>query len=199
MTYRASQLHPTVLASAEAIVATRESDPNEVTALSELCASCRTAGKAIAWPKLLGGMVLGDAVVLPMTQEAEGEVRHIHLAPRLTPHVRHAAKYIDIPVPAGRAFVFGGTAGVPATTARTLREFVFALEQAPAAVLENHLRRGDFSKWVADVFGDYPLAATLRGIEREFRRGRVNGVLASLGQAVRARYEFMELEPAPTA
>jgi hypothetical protein len=199
VTYRASQLHPTVLASAEAIVATRESDPNEVTALSELCASCRTAGKAIAWPKLLGGMVLGDAVVLPMTQEAEGEVRHIHLAPRLTPHVRHAAKYIDIPVPAGRAFVFGGTAGVPATTARTLREFVFALEQAPAAVLENHLRRGDFSKWVADVFGDYPLAATLRGIEREFRRGRVNGVLASLGQAVRARYEFMELEPAPTA
>ena len=199
VTYRASQLHPTVLASAEAIVATRESDPNEVLALSALCASCRTTGKAVEWPRLLGGMVLGEAMILPMTQEAEGEVRHIHLAPRLTPHVRHAAKYIDIPVPAGRAFVFGGTADAPGVTARTLREFVAAIEQAPATVLENHLRHSDFSKWVADVFGDYPLAATLRGIERDFRRGRVNGVLASLGQAVRARYEFMELEPAPTA
>lgn len=49
---------------------------------------------------------MGEAVALPLTEEAEGEVRRIALAPRLTPHVRHLAKYVDLPVPAGRAFVF---------------------------------------------------------------------------------------------
>lgn len=196
VTFRASQLHPAIIESAEAIIVTRESDPNEVRALAALCARCSTACRDAEWPHLFGSLIVGEAVVLPTTQEAEGEVRRIQLMPRLTPHARHAAKYVDIPVPAGQAFVFGPAAGSEARRARTLREFVAGLDATPRAVLELHLRQGDFSRWVADVFGDYPLADTLREIEQGHRKGRVNGVFESLGQAVRSRYEFMDLEPA---
>lgn len=193
VTYRASQVHPELLAATQAIVVTRESDPREVEALTRLCSGCMAAGKARDWPHLFGRLVIGEAVVLPVTEEVAGQARHINLAPRLTPHARHASKYVDIPVAAGRGFVFGDDkAGQPA---RTLREFVVALDAAPLPVVEQHLRRSDFSKWVADVFGDYPLAATLRALERDYRRGRTNQWVENVGQAIRSRYDFMELDP----
>jgi hypothetical protein len=195
VTYRASKLHPDMLAASEAIVVTRESDPEEVRALYELCRTCEGQMGVEEWQQLLGSLVLGEAVVLPVTEEAGGTVRRIRLAPRLTPHVRHLAKYIDIPVPQGRGFVFWHDGRPAGTRARTLREFVALAEQTPAADLEGHLRRNDFSRWVAEVFGDYPLAKELRGIEEAYRAGPVADIAARLSQAVRARYEFIEPVP----
>jgi hypothetical protein len=144
------------------------------------------------WERLLGNLVIGEAVALPITEEAEGEMRRIRLAPRLTPHVRHLAKYVDIPVPGTRAFVFwrdGAPTGAPA---HTLREFVAAVSQAPPAALDGHLRRSDFSRWVAEVFGDHPLARDLRRIEEEYRGGTLTDAAARLSDAIRSRYEFVE-------
>ena len=71
--------------------------------------------------QVLGSLVIGEAVALPVTEEAGGDVRRIRLSPRLTPHVRHLSKYIDIPVPESRAFVFwrdgSPTGGAPARSA----------------------------------------------------------------------------------
>jgi hypothetical protein len=53
------------------------------------------------------------------------------------------------------------------------------------------LRRHDFSNWIAGVFGDYPLAKTLRQIESEYLAGVVPDITSSLAQAVRARYELV--------
>jgi hypothetical protein len=131
-------------------------------------------------------------VVLPITEEAHGKARRIRLAPRLTPHVRYLAKYVDIPVPHRRAFVFARNAASTGPRARTLREFVQVVERTPDEFLDGHVRRGDFSRWVADVFGDYQLALELEGIENEYRAGERNDVAARLGRAVRARYEFVE-------
>ena len=75
--------------------------------------------------------------------------------------------------------------------ARTLREFVDAVEQLPAAALDGHLRRGDFSRWIANVFGDYPLANTARGVEDDYSKGSRPDVATSLVQAIRSRYEFI--------
>jgi hypothetical protein len=194
VTYRASKLHPRVLAAHQAIVVTRESEPDEVAALVTLCSGCEAA-TVDEWRRLLGNLALGEAVVLPITEEAHGKARRIRLAPRLTPHVRHLAKYVDIPVPHRRAFVFARHGASTGPSARTLREFVEVVERTPDEFLDGHVQRGDFSRWVADVFGDYQLAQELEGIENEYRAGEQNDVAARLGRAVRARYEFVEPVP----
>ena len=195
VTYRASKLHPAVLAANQAIVVTRESDPHEVAALVALCRTCEGMPME-AWNELLGNLALGEAVVLPITEEAQGKARRIRLVPRLTPHVRHLAKYVDIPVPQRRAFVFMHN-GAGGPRARTLREFVAVVEKAPSATLDGHMRRGDFSRWVADVFGDYPLAQEIRQLEDRYRAGSLADVAETVGRAVRARYEFVEPVPPP--
>ena len=191
VTYRASKLHPAVLSAHQAIVVTRESDPAEVAALVSLCGACE-AMAADEWNSLLGNLAIGEAVVLPITEEAHGKARRIRLAPRLTPHVRHLTKYIDIPVPRRRAFVFAQNGAASGPRAHTLREFVEVMEATPSSALQGHIQRGDFSRWVADVFGDYPLAQELHRIEEQYRAGSRDDVAASLGRAVRARYEFVE-------
>ena len=73
----------------------------------------------------------------------------------------------------------------------TLREFVEILDSVPAASLATHFQRHDFSRWLQDVFGDYPLASTVREIEDRRGLGNDDGV-AALTQAVRARYDFVD-------
>ena len=192
VTYRASYLHPDVLAAAEAVIVTRESDPQEVAMLLALCRSCQGDMSEKEWAKLFGNLVVGEAVALPLTAEAEGSMRRIRLAPRLTPHVRHVSKYIDIPVPEHDQFIFYSNGSCSGQTARTLREFVSIIEEWPTAALDGHLHRGDFSKWIEDVFGDHPLAKTVQQLEEEYRAGRSPAVVSSLVVAIRSRYDFVD-------
>ena len=194
VTYRASKLHPEILAASQAIVVTCESDPREVDALAALCTSC-TGPRTEEWHALLGNLAVGEAVVLPVTDEAGGEARRVRLAPRLTPHVRHLAKYVDIPVSHRRAFVFSSNGVATRQRARTLREFVAVVEDAPRAMLDEHLQRGDFSRWIADIFGDYPLAKEVARLEAQSRADTIPDIGERLGQAVRARYEFVAAPP----
>ncbi len=190
VTYRASRLNPALLASARAVVVTRQSDPEEVQALAALCTNCGDSEDIERWPRRFAELRLSEAVVLPMAEEAGGRARRIRLAPRLTPHFRHAAKYIDVPVSPHKAFAFV-VDGRPVQRARTLREFVEILDSVPAASLATHFQRHDFSRWLQDVFGDYPLASTVREIEDRRGLGNDDGV-AALTQAVRARYDFVD-------
>lgn len=193
----ASRLDKNVLSSSQAIVVTRESDPNEVRSLFALCESCQGQKSEAEWRHLLDRLAIGEAVVLPVTEEAQGEIRRIHLTPRLTPHVRHLAKYIDIPVPESRAFVFWRDGVMTRDRARTLRECVGVLERSPVSRLDGHLRRGDFSRWIGDIFGDYPLSKMVRQIEQAHLSGTIGDLPAALAQAVRSRYEFLEPVRAP--
>ncbi|HEX6545430.1 MAG TPA: hypothetical protein VF023_03910 [Bryobacteraceae bacterium] len=143
VTYRASTLCPEILQSSEAVLVTRESDPKEVRGLLSLCRACAGGQSEEEWQAILGGLILGEALVLPITKEAEGRMRRIRLAPRLTPHVRHFAKYIDIPVPEARAFVFWRDRTPAGLLARTMREFVAVLEHAGPEIFDGHLRRHD--------------------------------------------------------
>jgi hypothetical protein len=191
VSYRASRLPREVLAATEAIIVTRESDPYEVDALFALCRACAGNRSPAEWHALLGGLAIGEAVVLPITEEAQGEIRRMRLTPRLTPHVRHLAKYIDVPVMAAHTFVFWQD-GVPTShRVRTLRDFVAVLESSPDSAWNGHLRRGDFSRWIEDVFGDYPLAATVRQIERDAQMAGAAGMPVLVAQAIRARYDFL--------
>jgi len=70
-----------------------------------------------------------------------------------------------------------------------LNEFVRLQERLPAEALEAHARRGDFSRWIAKVFGDQPLALEVRKVEQEFRAGRLQKLSEALVKPIRDRYE----------
>ena len=104
---------------------------------------------------------------------------------------------MDLPVSARRGFVFWRDGEPSGRRARTLREFISIVEQSPVSALDGHLRRHDFSSWIGEVFGDYPLAKTVRRIEDGYLAGEEIGVVADLAHAVRARYEFVHSVPEP--
>lgn len=104
-----------------------------------------------------------------MTDEANPELRPFTIGERLTPHVRHRQKYVDVPVPDSRAFIFGSGPRTVTARAHTLREFVEALDKLDVTRDSGYLRRGDFSRWVDDVFGDHALARDLGKAWQSYR------------------------------
>ena len=72
---------------------------------------------------------LSEAALLPGAEESHGAVRRFQIAPRLTSHVRHRTKYLDMPVADPQAFVFTGD-GAPGPRARSLKDFVDLLGAA---------------------------------------------------------------------
>lgn len=195
VTYCASRLPKALLDSTEVMIVTCESNPAEIAALCRRCEGCHTAA-ASDW-QVLRRLRPGQAVALPITAEAEGRLRLFTVARRLTPHVRHRQKYVDVPVSEPRAFVF--TTGPALVRARTLRQFVRELERHPAAVLDPYVARGDFSRWIRDVFGDHALAADLRAIEARHRGRPGLDTIPDLVDAIRARYDLREEPALPAA
>jgi hydroxymethylpyrimidine pyrophosphatase-like HAD family hydrolase len=189
ITYCASRLPQPLLDSTDVIIVTCESNRAEIEALRRRCQIAGDTDRA-EW-EALSHLRPGQAAVLPHTVESGGHVRLFTVARRLTPHVRHRQKYVDVPVSDPRAFVFD--AGPPATRrARTLREFVTHVEHTPWAQLEGHVHRGDFSRWIKDVFGDHALAADLRFIEARHRHDPGAETVAEIADAVRGRYELLD-------
>jgi hypothetical protein len=54
--------------------------------------------------------------------------------------------------------------------------------------------RGDFSRWIGDVFGDRALAAELKALEERYRAGFKAETLPEMVGAVRGRYDLSEDE-----
>ena len=194
VTYQASRLPPELIAATEVMIVTCESNPNEVEALRQRCGSCQQVDPA-TWSQL-GRLPIGQAVALPVTEEAGGQLRRFTIGGRLTPHVRHRQKYVDVPVTDGRAFVFlaNGRAG---RRARTLRQFVDAIEGTDVRSADGYLRRGDFSRWIGDVFGDHSLAHDLRVQEQRYVSGEDRDTLPEIVATVRSRYDLTEDDESP--
>jgi len=191
VTYCASRLPPELMAASEVMIVTCESNPREIEELRKRCSTCQQVGSA-HWA-MIGHLALGKAVALPVTEESEGELKLFTIGQRLTPHVRHRQKYVDVPVTESRAFQFAQN-GTPSRNVRTLRQFVDALELSSAGALDGYLRRGDFSRWIGDVFGDRALAEELREQESRYSSGKDRDALPEMVGAVRARYDLMEDE-----
>jgi hypothetical protein len=115
-------------------------------------------------------------------------LRVFTLGPRLTPHVRHREKYVDVPVSERRAFVFAPNGHRMVRRVRTLRQFVAELEHA--GDLTGYLRRGDFSRWIGDVFGDHALAAELRTLEAAYRAVPKVETMPEIAELIRSRYDL---------
>ena len=184
ITYRAASLAPAIRQAMEAIVVTRTTETQEAVALAEMCGQ----GESAHWQRLLATLTIGEAALLPSVAEASGRLRRVRLAARLTSHIRHRHKYLDVPVPAPLAFYFPGIGGPGGQYTRTLTEFMTLLVQAPRAALDGHLHRHDFSRWIHDVYGDRTLATELALLEDAYAQGRRRDVQEALAQRIRERY-----------
>jgi hypothetical protein len=187
VTYCASRLPKALLDSTEVIIVTCESNPAEIDALFKRCEGC--AGSSRQDWNALAHLRPGQAIALPITAESEGRLRRLTVARRLTAHVRHRQKYVDVPVSEQRAFVFTTT---PIVRARTLRQLVAELERIPSRTLEPFVDRGDLSRWIRDVFGDHALAAELRALESRHRGKAGPDTIPDLIDAIRARYDLRD-------
>ncbi len=189
VTYRVSGIDPHVCAAGDTVViVTRETDAQEQASLRSLC-----DGSAERVPEgVFQDLSLSEAALLPGAQESHGAIRRFQIAPRLTSHVRHRAKYLDMPIAEPQAFVFTAD-GTPGPRARTLKDFVELLGRLPDAELLDHLRRHDFSRWLEHVFRDCPLATHVKAIENRAATDRPRDLVNDISQAVRARYEMTPL------
>jgi len=192
VTYCASRLPSDLLAATEVMIVTCESNPAEIDALHRCCSRHSRVDRA-AW-SALAHLGEAQAVALPSTAEAAGGLKLFTMARRLTPHVRHREKYVDVPVSDQRAFAFAE----PGRTvrARTLRDFVAELERAEPSVLVPYVARGDFSRWIHEVFGDHPLASELRDLEMRHRQVKSPETIPEIVNAIRARYELIDEDEA---
>ena len=188
VTYWASRLPQALLAKTEVIIVTHESSPAEIDALRKACSACQIVDPS-RW-SILSRLASRQAVALPITEEAGGDLRVFTFGSRLTPHVRHREKYVDVPVAENRAFFFARNGHSTGHRARTLRQFVEELESAPAASLEGYCRRGDFSQWIEDVFGDFALGATLRALEKGHASAHHPHTVRNMIAAIRERYDL---------
>jgi len=186
VTYRLTDLHPDVRKAVEAIIVKRITDPQEVRSLT---AMTRNQNLAAEWESTLGSLAASQAALLPRGQEAGGQLRRFELLPRMTSHVRHRAKYLDVELVPEQAFVFTDNGKPLGFTARTLKEFVAALKLVPAPALDGHALRGDFSRWIFEVFHDHLLASDVRKLEHRYKFGHSRNLCNSLVEIIEERYE----------
>lgn len=193
VTYRVSGIDRHVCAAGDTVViVTRETDPQEQATLRGM-----REGTAAEVPEgVFRDLGLSEAALLPGSEESHGAVRRFQIAPRLTLHVRHRTKYLDMPIADPLAFVFTGN-GVQGPRARSLKDFVDLLGRLPDHELLPHLRRHDFSRWLEHVFRDCPLATHVKGIENRVTTDRARDLVNDISQAVRARYEMTSLGVQP--
>ena len=191
-TYQPSQLHPELLKAIESVIITPMTNPVEVRALATLCGA---EGAAAEWGTILASLDIDEAAVLSRFNGWGDLPRRFTITERTTSHVRHRAKYLEVPMPDDRAFVFTCNGHQFGPRARTLKEFVTLQARLPAPALEGHARRGDFSRWIGTVFADEPLAVEFRQVEKDFRQGRIAKLAESLAAPIHQRYEMKKMIP----
>jgi hydroxymethylpyrimidine pyrophosphatase-like HAD family hydrolase len=190
VTYWPSQLPRDLVDATEVILVTRESNRAEIDALRHHCMACAHLGDS-RWD-VLQTLRIDQAAALPVTTETGSDLQVFTIDGRLTPHVRHRQKYVDVPVGDAQAFVFHQDGQRQGVRAHTLREFVMVLDELEATRADGYLRRGDFSRWIADVFGDRALARELQQREREYVESRTADAVARIAVAIKSRYEVTE-------
>lgn len=186
VTYRVSALAESIRSIGDnVVIVTRETDPNEAEALAQLARPLPEADRRL---NLFRDLATNEAVLLPGSEESLGLMRRFRLGPRLTAHVRHQTKYLDMPVLDSQAFVFTDE-NRQGPHARTLKEFMGLLAALPPERIQAHLKRHDFSRWLAHVFRDNSLAAHIRRLEEGVDTEAAEDIAADIAQAIRARYE----------
>lgn len=187
VTYRLSDLHPNLRSAIECLIVKRTTETREHRTLEDMVqAKC---GCTSAMPNL-SFLGVDEALLLPGMRETGGQCLKFKLFPRLTSHVRHKAKYLDVQLLVEQGFWFTDRGRAIAGPARTLKDFLTCIARVPPEVLAGHARSGDFSRWIAEVFHDHALASDIRKAEQRFRLGHIHDLTDSISKLVQERYEI---------
>ena len=134
---------------------------------------------------ILANLPRGEFVLV---QAGEPRALTFTATPRDTPHVRHLKKYADSKVSPEQRFVFRHPDGREVASAESLNHFRRVVAAVEDRVLAYHAARGDFSRWVLDVFTDPELGGQLRKIEARWRRGEVPDPRQAIERLIAERY-----------
>lgn len=196
VTYRSADLAPRVLSACDTIVATRITDRRLASRLLDLACAAEPRDELL---DTLAGLPNGQAVLLRSSNERQHGIVRFSPEQRVTNHVRHRAKYVDVGVPPGQDFVFTRDGGTAEQRARTLREFLHLVVCVSDDLFHRHLVRGDFHRWIEDVIGDRNLGSVIRDVEQS----DTGTARAAIVRAIRDRYvdpeEERAREPTPAA
>ena len=106
----------------------------------------------------------------------------------------HKNKHVDLQLIQEEGFVFTEDGKPFGTPARTLKEFVSSLRNSPFLVVEGHIHRGDFSRWIAGVLDDHFLASEVQKLEQRYRNGHTQDLCDSMARLI-AKYCDFPVEP----
>jgi hypothetical protein len=191
VTYRPSGLHTSLRKVIEGVIVKRLTEPYEVQALIKMFGNGVVESE---WKSTFNSLSPNQAALLPGIEEAEGKLRRFEMLPRLTSHVRHQTKYLEVPLTEGDGFLFTRN-GEPITgPALTVKDFVGQLASSPAGVVEAHARRGDFSRWIKNILRDERLAASVADLENRYVTGKSQILPSELANQIRERYELPSLK-----
>jgi len=107
----------------------------------------------------------GEALV--WTRRDGGSVVRARILPGRAERKRHVRKYAEGELPAERSFFFRGPRGALNLRAQNLMLFLQIADGVDDETWRHHLRRGDYSRWFAEMIKDEELAAVARGIEAQ--------------------------------
>ncbi len=182
-TYRPSWLRDSVVKELDIFVLARTTAAEELGFLRSRLGVLPGVARAIA---ALPDLPSGEFILAE--PDTGGTALTFVPAPRETAHVRHLRKYVESRVPASEGFIFRGTDGRALALASNLQDFRLVMAAIPGAVLAHHAARGDFSRWVLDVFSDRELASQLQKTEARWRRAEIPDLRGAIDRLIAFRY-----------
>jgi hydroxymethylpyrimidine pyrophosphatase-like HAD family hydrolase len=182
VTYHPLEVCPSVRAQTDLLVAARGEGPGAEQTAAALAEHTGRSGEDVR-RALLG---LPDGMVLLGGRGPEGTLSAVSPAGRRTAHVRHQRKYGEGELPPHLRFYFSAGDG-PAPVAGNIGQFHDILGSCAEPLVDFHLRRADFSRWLRDVLSDVALAEDVAAVERDYAadgdlpaaRGRILAEVAS--------------------
>ena len=186
VTYRPSWLRREVTDALDVFMLARTSRTDELAFLASTLPAMMIGGAGLS--EALQHLPRGEFLLVRRDPERPPGVFTFVAAPRQTVHVRHLTKYVDSCVAPGREFRFRGADGRVSAEAASLHSFRHVVATAPTDVLAHHAERGDFSRWVHDVFADAELARQLRKIEARWRRRELEDLREPIDAVITVRY-----------
>ena len=187
VTWQPSKLSKAVALAMDIVAVTRLAEKTEVDAIARLSGDYIDPSQ---WYEPLADLTFDQAALLPPTTEANGQLLSFHVAPRLTHHVRHCTKYLASPVAPDKVFVFSENSSPTGRRSATLCELVNGISESRVQVVQAHIRRHDFSRWIGHIFGDVQLAALVRELEsNSYSADDLTVFREELAAAIKKRYE----------
>jgi hydroxymethylpyrimidine pyrophosphatase-like HAD family hydrolase len=183
ITYRASELRDSLLAGTDVFLFARTTSATELDALRARLGRLPDAGVDVG--AILQDLPQGEFLLI-RTEEAGPRTRTFVAAPRMTSHVRHLRKYADGRLPGERRFFFRTPDGRLVETAGSLTEFLHAVQRVGDEVLAEHATRGDFSRWLLEVFADRELGRQLAKTEGRWGRDEIRDLRHAIERSVAA-------------